>query len=104
MVLARADIKRIGDVDGKKATAVVQIDADGVAIGANLFDYKISDIDADASPNYYGFERADGAWYILKETISAGADTYRYIKGTTDLSTNWGNRTTLTYDTFVNTF
>ena len=64
---------------GDKVTQVVEIvDEDGNQItsfggGTEIQDtldtYKISDIDADASPNYYGFLRKDGAWYIIKETI-----------------------------------
>lgn len=71
-------------------------------IGDVLADYKISDIDADASPNYYGFLRKDGAWYILKETVSAGADTYRYVKGASGY--NWSNRASESYVTFDSAF
>lgn len=67
---------------------------------ALLEKYAISNIDADASPNYYGFEASDGAWYILKETVSAGADTYLYFAGASDLSTNWTNRAGLSYAAF----
>lgn len=66
--------------------------------------YFAADGDSDASPNYYGFVRADGSWYILKETLSAGADTYKYAKGDNNYSTNWGNRAGLTYDYFHNVF
>ena len=52
--------------------------------------YRISDIDDDATPNYYGFLKADGSWYILKETVSAGANTYRYVAGSSGY--NWSNR------------
>lgn len=69
-----------------------------------LSQYKITDIDADASPNYYSFVDKAGNWYILKETISAGADTYRYAKGTSDYSTNWTGRAGLSYDYFNTTF
>ena len=78
-----------------------EIEVSVESVSTNLDDlggYKVSDVDADASPNYYGFLRADGAWYILKETISAGADTYRYVKGAS--SYNWSNRASESYDTF----
>ena len=91
------------DASGSIIYPVTNIDQDG-NVAVNLSGYKISDIDDDASPNYYSYERSDGAWYILKETISPGASTYRYIAGTSDLSTNWGNRVSLSYDTFTNTF
>lgn len=74
----------------------------GKITSGNLSDYKISDIDADASPNYYGFLRSDGAWYIIKETISAGNDTYRYASGSSGY--NWSNRASETYQSFDNTF
>lgn len=70
------------------------------------FGYGINDIDESNSPVfYYGFENKEGKWYILKEdkTISTNP-TYRYSKGTTDYSTNWTNRSSLTYGTFNNTF
>jgi uncharacterized protein YggU (UPF0235/DUF167 family) len=64
----------------------------------SLDHYKISDIDDASNPKYYGFLDKDGNWYILKEDTTA--KTYRYTKGATNYSTNWGNRTTLTYDYF----
>lgn len=48
-----------------------------------LSGYFISDKDDDASPNYFGFVDRDGNWYVLKETVLPGGDTYRYAKGTT---------------------
>jgi|SRR6185436_826919 len=76
-------------------------------IGGNqnpLDKYKIANKDDDGTPNYYGFTDKDGNWYILKETISAGADTYRYIKGSSDFPTNWTGRAGLSYDYFENVF
>jgi hypothetical protein len=69
-----------------------------------LTPYKITDKDDDASPNYFGFTKKDGSWYIMKETVSAGADTYRYVAGTEDYTTNWTNRASLSYDYFYTTF
>lgn len=69
-----------------------------------LGQYRINDTDDDASPNYYGFQDAMGDWYILKETISSGANTYRYVKGSSDYSTNWTNRAALTYGLFDSVF
>lgn len=62
-------------------------------------DYKASDVDASGgggggSPNYYGFLKSNGNWYILKE--EAGA--YRYIFGTSGYTTNWTNRASLSYE------
>ena len=66
--------------------------------------YSIADKDADASPNYYGYTNQFGAWYIMKETVSAGADTYRYVKGTSGYTTAWTGRAALTYDYFYEVF
>lgn len=73
-----------------------------LSISSSSGGYSISDIDDSADPAYYGFLSADGSWYILRETSSTGA--YRYAKGTTDYSTNWTNRATLTYDLYDVTF
>ena len=64
--------------------------------------YLIKKGDSDASPNYYGFVRADGAWYILRETLSAGDDSYAYAKGSGDFDTNWTGRVGLTYVSYEN--
>ena len=97
------DQKIFLDSSGNIIWPTVLTDEDGnpeVSLGG----YQISNIDADGTPNYYGFERADGAWYILRETLSAGADVYEYLKGSSDLASTWTTRTSETYDTFANTF
>lgn len=63
--------------------------------------YTISQIDDTGSSNYFGFINKIGAWYISKEDNSGNV---RYIKGTTNFSTNWTDRTNLTYDYFDNVF
>jgi len=74
------------------------------AVSDQLKDYKISNVDADGTPNYYGFEEKDGAWYIMKETLSAGNDTYTYIAGVSDLATSWTGRAGLSYTIFSSAF
>lgn len=63
--------------------------------------YKISELDDTSSPSYYGFLNKDGNWYIAEESASG---SYRYIKGASGFTTNWGNRASLSYDTFDNIF
>lgn len=58
--------------------------------------YKISDLDEATSTKYYGFLNTSGGWYVLKMTATAA----RYVKGTSDYTTNWTNRAALTYDYF----
>jgi len=73
-----------------------------------LAKYKWADVDDDASPNYYGAVDKDGNWFILKEVISAGANTYRYCKGASGYETvitgAWATRASQTYDYFHNIF
>jgi hypothetical protein len=91
---------------GRRARGVVIVDGDGLQQVQPLsVQYPgVYRIDDDASPNYYGFTNSLGAWYILKETISAGNNVYEYLKGSSDIATSWGTRLTDTYDTFENTF
>lgn len=63
--------------------------------------YKISQIDDTTATVYFGYVNKDGAWYISREESSGN---YRYTKGTTDFSTNWTDRASLTYDYFDSIF
>jgi hypothetical protein len=63
--------------------------------------------DDDASPYYYGFEAADGSWYIMKWTVSAGDDVFAYCRGdgvASSYATNWTGRAGLTYASWGTTF
>ena len=71
--------------------------------------YKAADTDDpetgnNSGINYYGFVDVDGNWYILKEDLTGGTGTYRYIKGSGSYTTNWTGRAGLTYDYFFNIF
>lgn len=71
-----------------------------------LVGYQPSDIDDSSTPKYYGFVKASGAWYIMRE--SSGA--YRYIRGErTDsvgaiYSDAWTDRANLSYLYFYEVF
>lgn len=58
--------------------------------------YKISDLDDSGTINYFGYVASTGAWYILAYNTST--NTFRYIKGDSSYSTNWTNRSSLSYD------
>jgi hypothetical protein len=62
--------------------------------------YKITDIDDSADPSYYGFVEKDGRWFIMQRTDATGS--YRYMAGSSDYATNWGNRAILAYDYYNN--
>ena len=66
--------------------------------------YKITEIDDAGSDAYTGFIKKGGAWYIIKEIGSGSDASYRYTKGASDFTTNWTNRTSLSYGYFDSVF
>ena len=57
---------------------------DSLSDGNNILQsYAASDIQAGAT-SYFGFLRSDGGWYIVYKTSTS----IRYIKGTSDYTTN----------------
>lgn len=60
--------------------------------------------EASASTRYYGFLRADGYWYIMKQAISSSVSTYTFVKGTSAYSTAWTDRASETYASFDTVF
>lgn len=65
-----------------------------------LAGYTQGNFEATGDPAYYGFIDTTGNWYIQK--ITSGSSTYS--RGTTNFTTNWTNRASLTYGTFDNIF
>jgi len=60
--------------------------------------YNISDTDDAGDPAYFGFLRANGNWYILRQEV---ADKhYRYVQGESGYATAWTGRAALSYDYF----
>jgi hypothetical protein len=93
-VFAQEVIIRDRTTTGNKAE-VEKVGTDyGLSTVMHSKKYMICNKDDDASPNYYGFEAADGSWYIMKWTVSAGADVFAYESGTSGYSTGWTARTT----------
>lgn len=64
--------------------------------------YAISNIEDTGTYKYFGFEDADGAWYIMRKTISSS--TFEYVKGASNYSTAWTNRASQTYGSYSSTF
>jgi len=64
-----------------------------------LEDYALTNIDDNAYPYYYGFINANGQSYIMKQD-SDGSIKYAMdsISPRGRYSTNWDNRTILTYN------
>jgi len=88
-----------GDIEGTYI-----LGADGNVISFNPAEaFAIAKVDDDGdetSVHYYGYLRADGAWYIMQESKSGNETTYQYYTGASDFSTGWTNRATLGYSTF----
>ena len=67
-----------------------------------LDNYKASDEDNTTDYDYYSYLDKDGNWII--EQINNSTMAHRYIKGTSDYTTNWTNRASLTYNYFNEVF
>lgn len=73
-----------------------------------LVGYQPSDIDDSGSTKYYGFVKANGYWYIMRQSSTG---SYRYIRGAPSdenggglYSDAWTNRANLTYNYFYEVF
>lgn len=64
--------------------------------------YAISNKEATATYKYFGYENADGAWYILRKTIAT--NDFLYAAGASGYSTAWTNRASQTYASYATTF
>jgi len=91
---------------GRVTTRAKSIDNLGNVAGSDvLAGYK--PIQRDENPggtSYYGMIASDGSWVILRETISSTVTTDAYAIGTSNFSSNWANRATLTYSSFDSLF
>jgi len=58
-----------------------------------LTEYKPHDQKSTDTAKYYGFVRADGSWYIMRDV----GETQRYTAGSSDYSTNWDKCQKLKY-------
>ena len=76
-----------GDLMGDSANPLIIANID------QLKDYMIVEI-AKGDTNYYGFEKADGKWYIMRES----SGSYRYAKGTADFADSWTDKANLSYN------
>ena len=61
-----------------------------------ILGYGIARIDDATDPAYYGFERADSNYYILKENDATGE--WKYFAGTGGIGSNWADRATYVYE------
>ena len=69
--------------------------------------YKVSDEAdkaGDSTIRYYGFVNREGAWFIMKQTVSGTTSSYRFVKGASAYTTAWTARESQTYDYFNTIF
>jgi hypothetical protein len=64
--------------------------------------YAISNKEATATYKYFGFQRLDGYWYIMRKTLST--NVFEYVSGTSAYSTAWTNRASQTYTDYATAF
>lgn len=80
-----------------------QTNSSSSASGGKATDaYAISNIEDTGTYKYFGFEDADGAWYIMRKTLAD--NTFLYAKGASNYSTAWTNRASQTYASYATTF
>lgn len=63
--------------------------------------YALSNIDDSTTTEYYGYEDADGNWYIKKLDTS---NAITFAAGTSNYATAWTNRASQTYASYKDTF
>ena len=64
--------------------------------------YAIADIEATATYKYFGFQRDDGYWYIMRKTLAI--KKFEYVAGPSAYSTAWTNRASQTYTDYATAF
>lgn len=64
--------------------------------------YAISNKEATATYKYFGFQRLDGYWYIMRKTLAT--NVFEYVAGTSAYSTAWTNRASQTYTDYATAF
>ncbi len=78
----------------------VLYNSNGAEIAFSILEgYAASDVnESDGTYNYYGFLKSDGSWYIMRTTKTN--TEIRYFAGTSDYTTNWTGRASLSYNYF----
>jgi len=67
--------------------------------------YELSDVDeALTSTTYCGYLNNTGGWIIIRYYADGGVTQIRFAIGDSDYTTNWANRTGLTYKLYSELF
>ena len=83
-------------------TVEATIDGTVTAFAKSTEQYAINDSEATATYKYFGFQKSDGAWYIMRKTIAT--KKFEYVKGASAYSTAWTNRASQTYTDYATAF
>jgi sulfur carrier protein ThiS len=73
-----------------------------VAFAKSTEQYAINDIEATATYKYFGFQKSDGGWYIMRKTIAT--KKFEYVAGASAYATAWTNRASQTYTDYATAF
>lgn len=74
----------------------------GSAIIKSTDRYEISDMDISSDPSYFGYISSNGEWYIKQLNETNG--TIRFASGLNNYTTNWTNKSSLTYSPYNEIF
>ena len=64
--------------------------------------YGINNKEATATYKYFGFQKSNGGWYIMRKTIAT--NIFEYVAGVSAYSTAWTNRASQTYTDYATAF
>lgn len=73
-----------------------------VAFAKSTEQYAINNKEATATYKYFGFQKSDGGWYIMRKTIAT--NIFEYVAGASAYSTAWTNRASQTYTDYATAF
>ena len=64
--------------------------------------YSICNKEATATYKYFGFQKSDGGWYIMRKTIAT--NIFEYVAGASAYATAWTDRASQTYTDYATAF
>jgi hypothetical protein len=73
-----------------------------VAFAKSTEQYAINNKESTATYKYFGFQKSDGGWYIMRKTIAT--NIFEYVAGASAYSTAWTNRASQTYTDYATAF
>ena len=90
-------ISKLNDIE----TALL-IGISGGTFASPLSEYEFRRLDDSGNPQYFGYENKDGDWYIMRLSNNNLAEYYK--SSTSDIDTEWANKSGFTYQAFRTVF